>query len=60
VLKDSETYTSTIGLYFLRGQHGDDVTALMAMGLLSIIPIVLVFLFFQRFFVEGLVRSGIK
>jgi ABC-type glycerol-3-phosphate transport system permease component len=60
VLKDSESYTSTIGLYFLRGQHGDDVTALMAMGLFSIIPIVLVFLFFQRYFVEGLVRSGIK
>jgi ABC-type glycerol-3-phosphate transport system permease component len=60
VLKDSTSYTATIGLYFLRGQHGDDVTALMAMGLLSIIPIVLVFLFFQRYFVEGLVRSGIK
>ena len=60
VLKDSNEYTATIGLYFLRGQHGDDVTALMAMGLLSIIPIVLVFLFFQRYFVEGLVRSGIK
>jgi ABC-type glycerol-3-phosphate transport system permease component len=60
VLKDSTAYTSTIGLYFLRGQHGDDVTALMAMGLISIIPIVLVFLFFQRYFVEGLVRSGLK
>jgi ABC-type glycerol-3-phosphate transport system permease component len=60
VLKDSDAYTSTIGMYFLRGQHGDDVTALMAMGLLSIIPIVLVFLFFQRYFVEGLVRSGLK
>ncbi len=60
VLKDSDSYTMPIGLLFLNGQYNVDWSALMGMSLVSILPVILVFLVFQRYFVEGLVRSGIK
>ena len=60
VLKDTQSYTAPIGLLFLQGQNTIDYSALMAMALLSVLPIILVFLFFQRYFVEGVVRSGLK
>jgi multiple sugar transport system permease protein/alpha-1,4-digalacturonate transport system permease protein len=60
VLKDTQSYTAPIGLLFLQGQNTIDYSALMAMALLSVLPIILVFVFFQRYFVEGVVRSGLK
>ncbi len=60
VLKDQVSYTVPIGLLFLRGQYTSDYNGLMAMTLLSMVPMILVFAFFQRFFVEGMTRSGIK
>lgn len=60
VLKDQLSYTVPIGLLFLRGQYTSDYNGLMAMTLLSMIPMILVFAFFQRYFVQGMARSGIK
>ena len=60
VLKDQVSYTVPIGLLFLRGQYTSDYNGLMAMTLLSMVPMILVFVLFQRFFVEGMTRSGIK
>lgn len=37
-----------------------DYGALMAMSLLALVPVVLFFLFFQRFLVEGVSTSGLK
>ena len=36
------------------------VTSIMAINLLMILPIVILFLAFQKYFVEGLARSGLK
>jgi alpha-1,4-digalacturonate transport system permease protein len=60
ILKDADSYTMPIGMLFLRGQYSTDVTALMSMAIAATAPMVLVFAFFQRYFVEGLVRSGLK
>jgi ABC-type glycerol-3-phosphate transport system permease component len=60
VLKDTEVYTLPIGLLFLKGQYATDVTALMSMAILSIAPTALVFIAFQRYFIEGVLRSGLK
>lgn len=32
----------------------------MALSFISIVPMVLIFLLFQRYFVQGFARSGIK
>jgi ABC-type glycerol-3-phosphate transport system permease component len=59
-LKDPALYTMPIGLQFLQGQYQTDYGALMAMTLLSVAPLVVLFLVFQRFFVQGLASTGIK
>ncbi|WP_246020931.1 carbohydrate ABC transporter permease [Arthrobacter echini] len=59
-LKDSELFTLPIGLLYLRGQYGADYGAIMALALISITPIIILFLAFQKYFVQGLARSGIR
>jgi multiple sugar transport system permease protein len=59
-LKDNELFTLPIGLLYLKNQTAPDYNAIMALALLSVIPMVLLFLFFQRYFVQGFARSGIK
>jgi ABC-type glycerol-3-phosphate transport system permease component len=60
VLRDSDAYTLPIGLLFLRTQTGTDITSVMVLTFLSILPMLLIFVFFQRYFVEGMTRSGLK
>jgi len=60
VLNDSDSYTLPIGLRFLDGQYSTDYSLLMAGSLLAVLPMLAIFIFFQRYFVEGLVRSGLK
>lgn len=60
VLKDPDFYTLPIGLQFLQGQYQTDYGALMAMTLLSVAPLVILFLAFQRFFVQGFATTGLK
>jgi ABC-type glycerol-3-phosphate transport system permease component len=59
-LTDSSSYTLPVGLQFLISQYGTDYGSLLAMSFLSILPMLLVFAVFQRYFVEGVARSGIK
>ncbi|MVA77560.1 ABC transporter permease subunit [Auraticoccus sp. F435] len=60
VLRDPALYTLPIGLQFLQGQYSTDHPALMAMTLLSVTPLVLLFLLFQRWFVQGLATTGLR
>jgi ABC-type glycerol-3-phosphate transport system permease component len=59
-LKDPQLYTLPIGLQFLQGQYQADYGALMAMTLIAVVPLVVLFLAFQRFFVQGLATTGIR
>jgi ABC-type glycerol-3-phosphate transport system permease component len=60
VLKDQASYTVPVGLLLLRGQYSTDYNHLMAMTLVSLLPMLVIFLLFQRYFVEGVARSGLK
>ena len=54
-------FTLPIGMVTdLQGQYTSNYGALMAMNLLMIAPMVILFVAFQRFFVQGLARSGLK
>jgi ABC-type glycerol-3-phosphate transport system permease component len=58
---NEKLFTLPIGMVAdLQGEYTTDYGALMAMGLLMILPIVILFVVFQRYFVQGLARSGIK
>ena len=59
-LRENRLFTLPIGLLFLQGQFNSDYGATMAFALVNVVPIVAVFLAFQRYFVAGFVRSGIK
>ncbi len=51
--------TVTVGLQAFQGQYGSEYHLLMAAVTLSIIPLLIVFLSLQRYFVEGIAFSGL-
>jgi multiple sugar transport system permease protein len=60
-LNDLEAYTVPIGLRLFLDSSGQNMVAPMfAMSVLSLVPVFLFFLFFQRLIVEGINTSGIK
>lgn len=59
-LKDPELYTLPVSLRFLQGQFANDYGGLMAAGLLSCLPLVVLFLALQRWFVQGIARTGLR
>jgi len=54
--------TLTVGLSFFQQQlaQGGRFTVLMAGALISILPLITVFFFAQKLFVEGIALTGIK
>ncbi|WP_308470951.1 carbohydrate ABC transporter permease, partial [Clavibacter michiganensis] len=59
-LKQNELFTLPIGLLYLQGQFGSDYGGTMAFALINVAPMVVLFLVFQRYFVQGFARSGIR
>jgi multiple sugar transport system permease protein len=58
---NDQLFTLPIGMVAdLQSQYTSDYGSIMAMTLLMIAPMVVLFLSFQRYFVQGLARSGIK
>jgi multiple sugar transport system permease protein/alpha-1,4-digalacturonate transport system permease protein len=60
VLQEQSSFTVPLGLNFAKGLYYTDWTALMSMTLLSIIPMLVVFVIFQRSFVQGIASTGLK
>ena len=60
VLTDASAYTLPVGLQFLISQFGSDFGPLLAMSFLSILPMLVVFAVFQKYFVQGVARTGLK
>jgi multiple sugar transport system permease protein len=59
---DQDKWTLPLGLAMFRltGGFGRDWPPLMATVVLATIPILLLYIFFQRYFVEGVAASGVK
>lgn len=61
LFSNQELFTLPLGMNTdLKGQYGANYGAIMAVTIISITPMVILFLAFQRYFVQGLARSGIK
>jgi len=60
VLRDEGKYTLPIGLANLVGIYRQDYGMLMAGTLLSLLPIIILFLAMQREFVQGITLGGVK
>ena len=60
-LTKQETYTLSLGLQFYQSQHGgSEWHYLMAAATLMILPIILLFFFTQRTFIQGISTTGMK
>ncbi len=59
-LKSEAKKTIQLGLKMFISQYSSDYGLIMAGSVLSLIPLIIVFLFFQKYFVEGIASTGIK
>ncbi len=59
-LRSESKKTIQLGLKMFISQYSSDYGLIMAGSVLSLIPLILVFLFFQKYFVEGVAATGIK
>jgi len=57
---DLDQTTITVGLALFQGQYSGKWTLMMAGALISILPILLVFFFAQKQFIQGIAMSGLK
>lgn len=60
VLNDPELYTLPVALRFFQRAHGTEWGLVFAASTIAVLPVMLVFLFFQRHFVTGLMLGGTK
>ena len=59
-LQDESKYTLAIGLTFFRSQYDVQFNLLMAASTLIVLPVVVIFLLFQRAFLEGITLGSVK
>ncbi len=59
-LNDEGSYTLAIGLQRFVSQHGAEWSMLMAASTVMTLPIVVIFFFAQRTFIQGVTLTGIK
>ncbi len=60
VLKTGDKFTLPLGLSSLLGVYGNNYKLLIAGSVLSVIPIVILFISAQNFFVEGMTAGSVK
>lgn len=60
VLNDSSKHTIQIGLSLFKNNYVTNYGAMMAGTVFSTVPILILFAFAQRYFIEGIAFSGIK
>ena len=60
VLSDEAHYTLPVALANLSGEHVQDTELMMAGSVITIIPVMLVFLFLQRYYIQGVMAGSVK
>src|SRR5207248_2400358 len=60
MLDSPSKFTLPVGLQLLNSQHGTDWTVLMAGDVIALMPVVLVYLAAQKYFVRGITLTGLK
>ena len=58
--KTNDMRTVPIGISLLMGQHAYEWNQMMAMSVLGSVPVLLLFLFFQRYFIAGMTAGSVK
>jgi multiple sugar transport system permease protein len=59
-LNDASKYTVSIGLTFFQGQYTTEYGALMAASTVMLVPVIILFFFAQKTFIQGITLTGVK
>ena len=59
-VNDSRNYTLPLGLASMKGMYSTDWPVLMASSVISVLPVLIAFLFAQDAFVKGVMMTGMK
>ena len=60
VLSDDRRYTLPVALAGLVGEHSQDVELMMAGAVITVLPVLVLFLMLQRYYVEGVTEGSVK
>ncbi|WP_458353350.1 carbohydrate ABC transporter permease [Peribacillus frigoritolerans] len=60
VLRSNSMFTLPVGMATLLTPYGNNYDVLIAGSVMTVLPVIILFLFFQRFFIEGLTVGGVK
>jgi multiple sugar transport system permease protein len=60
VLFNAANYTLPPGLGILQGAYTTEYAVIMAGGVIASVPVLIIFIFAQRYIIEGVARSGLK
>jgi multiple sugar transport system permease protein len=60
VLSDDRRYTLPVALAGLVGEHAQDVELMMAGAVVTVLPVLVLFLVLQRYYVEGVTEGSVK
>jgi multiple sugar transport system permease protein len=58
--KTMDMRTVPVGIQMLMGQHSYEWNEMMAMSVLGSLPVLILFLFFQRYFIAGMTAGSVK
>jgi multiple sugar transport system permease protein len=58
--KTTDMRTVPVGIALLMGQHAYEWNEMMAMSVLGCLPVLILFLFFQRYFMAGMTAGSVK
>ena len=59
-LNEKEKFTLQVGIRMFQQENGTEYTLIMAATTMSLIPIVLLYVFAQKYFIEGIAAAGVK
>ena len=60
IANDEKLYTLSVGLSLLKGQYSSEFGLQMAGAAFMVVPIIIIFTFFQKHIIEGYTISGMK
>jgi multiple sugar transport system permease protein len=60
VLTDDQMYTLPVALANLLGEHVQDTELMMAGAVVTVVPVMLLFLFLQRYYIAGVMSGSVK
>jgi len=60
VLSDDRRYTLPVALAGLLGEHAQDAELMMAGSVLTVLPVLVLFLALQRYYIEGVTAGSVK